>query len=107
MSPVDPLLIRVNSGIAFAHVLAGRYDEASSLAEQALSENPNSHQALRMAAMGHALAGRMERAQTVMGLLRQIDPALRVTNLRDLTPLRRPENMARYAEGMRKAGLPE
>jgi TolB-like protein/tetratricopeptide (TPR) repeat protein len=107
MSPVGPLMIRTNSGIAFAHVLAGRYDEASSHAEQALSENPDSHQALRMAALSHALAGRMEMAERAMERLRQIDPALRVSNLRDLTPLRRPEHVARYAEGMRKAGLPE
>jgi TolB-like protein/Tfp pilus assembly protein PilF len=107
MSPVDPMLMRATCGIAFAHVLAGRYDEASSHAEQALNENPDSHQALRMAAMSHALAGRMERAQEVMERLRQIDPALRVSNLRNLTPLRRPEDMARYAEAMRKAGLPE
>jgi len=107
MSPVDPLLMRTNCGIAFAHVLAGRYDEASAYAEQALSENPDSHQALRMTAMSHALAGRLERAQKAMQRLRQIDPALRVSNLRDLTPLRRPEDVARYAEGMRKAGLPE
>src|SRR5579871_3963344 len=107
MSPVDPLLMRTNCGIAFAHVLAGRYDEASSHAEQALNENPDSHQALRMAAMSHALAGRMERAQEMMERLRQIDPGLRVSNLKDLTPLRRPEDTTRYAEGMRKAGLPE
>jgi len=51
--------------------------------------------------------GRMEKAQQVMERLRQIDPVLRVSNLGDLTPLRRPEDIARYAEGMRKAGLPE
>jgi len=39
--------------------------------------------------------------------LRRIDPALRVSNLGDITPLRRPEDIARYAEAMRKAGLPE
>lgn len=107
MSPVDPMSIRMNSGIAFAHVLAGRYDEASSYAEQALRENPNSHQALRMAAMGHALAGRIAEAQQVMRRLRQIDPALRISHLKHLTPLRRPEDVARYLEGMKKAGLPE
>jgi TolB-like protein len=107
MSPVDPMLIRMNSGIAFAHALAGRYDEASSHAEQALNENPNSHQALRMGAMSHALAGRTDRAQKIMEHLRQIDPALRVSTLRQLTPLRRPQDMTTYAEGMRKAGLPE
>lgn len=107
MSPVDPLLIRMNSGIAFAHVLAGRFTEAASYAEQALSENPDSHQALRMAALSHALAGRMENAQKAIERLRRIDPSLRVSNLRQLTPLRRPEDMATYAEGMRRAGLPE
>jgi len=107
MSPIDPMLIRMNCGIAFAHVLAARYDEASSHAEQALSENPNSHQALRMAALSHALAGRTDRAQEIMGRLCQIDTALRISNLRDLTPLRRAEDLARYEEGMRKAGLRE
>jgi TolB-like protein len=107
MSPVDPMLIRMNSGIAFAHVLAGRYDKATSYAEQALSENPKSHQALRMAAVGHALSGRIAKAQQVMDRLHQIDPALRISNLKDVTPLRRPQDVAIYAEGMRKAGLPE
>ena len=81
MSPVDPTLARANSGIAFAHTLAGRYEEAISHGEQALSENPNLHQALRMVAMSCALAGRMERARKVMEHLRQIDPALRISNL--------------------------
>jgi TolB-like protein/Tfp pilus assembly protein PilF len=107
MSPIDPLLIRMNSGIAFAHVLAGRPDEAASFAERALAENPNSHQALRMTALSHALGGRIERARQAIGRLRQVDPALRISNLRDLTPLRRPEDIATYAEGLRKAGLPE
>jgi hypothetical protein len=42
-----------------------------------------------------------------MARLRRIDPVLRVSNLKDLTPLRRPEDVAKYAEGMRWAGLPE
>jgi hypothetical protein len=32
---------------------------------------------------------------------------LRVSNLGDITPLRRPQDIARYAEAMQKAGLPE
>jgi hypothetical protein len=42
-----------------------------------------------------------------MTRLRQIDPALRVSNLKDVTPLQRPQDMAKYTEGMRFAGLPE
>ena len=42
-----------------------------------------------------------------MELLRQLDPALRVSNLKDWIPLRRPEDFAKWADGLRKAGLPE
>src|SRR5258706_131209 len=63
--------------------------------------------AASVAAPSHALAGRLEQAQKAMARLRQIDPALRISNLRDVLTLLRPEDMARYVEGLRKAGLPE
>ncbi len=43
----------------------------------------------------------------VMTRLREIDPALRISNLKDRSPLQRPQNITKYAEGMRIAGLPE
>jgi tetratricopeptide (TPR) repeat protein len=95
------------SAAALAHVFAGRYDEAVSHAERALSERPNSHLALRAAATSNALSGRLEQARSFTARLRRIDPAFGVSNLRDVTPLRRPEDRAKYAEGMRLAGLPE
>jgi len=54
-----------------------------------------------------ALAGRMEEAQNAVSRLRQLDPALRVSDLKEIIPLRRQQDFARYAEGLRKAGLPE
>jgi hypothetical protein len=39
--------------------------------------------------------------------LRQLEPTLRISNLRDQIPYRRPEDLARFADGLRKAGLPE
>jgi len=107
ISPLDPLMARAHTAVAFAHVFAGRYDEAVRYAEQAVSEQPNSHQALRAAAMSNALTGRLEQARKAMARLREIDPALRVSNLKEQTPLQRPEDIAKYEEGMRKAGLPE
>lgn len=107
ISPVDPLMAWAHTAIAFAHVFAGRYDEAVRYAEQAVSEQPNLHRALRAAAMSNALAGRLEQARKAMARLHEIDPELRVSNLKDLTPLRRPEDIAKYEEGLRKAGLPE
>ena len=107
MSPLDPLLAWMHSATSFAHVFTGRYDLAVAHAEQALREKPNLHQALRAAAVSNALAGRTEQARKAIARLRQIDPTLRVSNLKDLTPLQRAEDIAKYNEGMRLAGLPE
>ena len=42
-----------------------------------------------------------------MARLRRIDPALRISNLLEAFPIRRPEDLARFADGLRRAGLPE
>jgi TolB-like protein/DNA-binding SARP family transcriptional activator len=108
LSPLDPLIVWMQHATAHAHFFASRYDVASSWAEMALRALPDSHSALRIAAASHALAGRLEQTQKMMARLRQLDPALRISNLRDiLGPYRRPEDTARYEEGLRKAGLPE
>ncbi len=107
LSPFDSVMPVIQNATAFANFLAGDYDKASSAAEQVLREKPDNFLALRHAAASSALAGRVEEAQQAMARLRQIDPELRVCNLKDLVPLRRPEDRARLEEGMRKAGLPE
>ena len=107
LSPLDPLSFRAQGGIAFAHFLAGRYDEASSWAEMALRQRPTFLAAIRELAAAQALAGRIPEAQQTMARLRQLDPAMRVVNVKDWVPLRRPEDLARLQDGLRKAGLPE
>jgi TolB-like protein/Tfp pilus assembly protein PilF len=107
LSPLDPLMPIMQLAIAFAHFIAGRYDEASSWARKTLQEQPNRVNSIRLLAASSALAGRLEQAQEAMARLRQLDPALRVSNLKDDLSLRRPEHLANLAEGLRKAGLPE
>jgi len=108
LSPLDPLIGMMKAATAHAHFYAGRYDMASSWAGMALRALPDNVNALRIAAASHALAGRLEQAQKALARLRELDPALRISNLRDrLGPFRRPEDIARYEEGLRRAGLPE
>ncbi|HEX9461553.1 MAG TPA: adenylate/guanylate cyclase domain-containing protein [Alphaproteobacteria bacterium] len=107
LSPLDPFVFRAYAGLACAHLLAGRYDDSSLWAERALQRRPNLLVAIREAAASHALAGRLPEAQKAMAQLRQCDPRLRVSNLKEWLPLRRPQDIARYEEGLRKAGLPE
>jgi TolB-like protein/class 3 adenylate cyclase len=107
LSPLDPLNFLAQGGVAWAHFYAARYNEASSWAEKALRERPNYGSAMRMAAACYALAGRLEEAQKAMARLRQADPERRVSNLKDVISFFGSEDFARYADGLRKAGLPE
>jgi TolB-like protein/DNA-binding SARP family transcriptional activator len=108
LSPLDPRMVEMQTATAYAHFFAGRYEEASSWVGMALRDRPDSVTALWIAAASNALAGWPEQAQKALARLQQLQPALRVSNLRDhLGPYRRPEDVARYEEGMRKAGLPE
>jgi adenylate cyclase len=107
LSPLDPYLFAMQTGTATAHFVAGRYDEALSWAEKAIRLQSNFLGTIRIFAASSALAGRIEDAQKAMARVRQIAPALRISNLQNAVPFRRPEHLARYAEGLRKAGLPE
>jgi adenylate cyclase len=107
LSPLDPLMALMWTAVAFAHFLAGRYDEASSWAAMALRENPTLHSAIRIAAATNAMTGRLKLAQEEIVLMRQLDPTLCVSNLADVMPFRRPEDLAKYSEALRIAGLPD
>jgi Flp pilus assembly protein TadD len=101
------MLYNMHVGIAFAHFLSDRYEEAGSWAQRALHERPNYPTANRILAASRALAGQSPEARQAMATLRQLDPALCVANLGEVIPVRRPEHLAMFAEGRRKAGLPE
>ena len=109
LSPLDPITFQMAFATALAHFFAGRYNEASSWSAKVIGEQPNFVTALRTSAAISAMAGRLEEAQKAAARARDIDPTLhrRVSDLKDMMPLRRPEDLARFEEGLRKAGLPE
>jgi adenylate cyclase len=63
--------------------------------------------AIRVFAASSALANRQEDAERAAARLRQLDPGFRISDLKDRIPLRQPQDLAKYAEGLRRAGLPE
>jgi TolB-like protein/cytochrome c-type biogenesis protein CcmH/NrfG len=107
LSPHDPHYYNMQAAAGAAHFFAGRYDEAASWIEAAARTQPNHMIAASIAAANCALSGRLEEARAAMAGLRQLDPSLRASNLRELIPLRRPEALAIMADGLRKAGLPD
>jgi TolB-like protein len=108
LSPRDPFMFTMQGVTAFAHFFASRYDEAAAWAEKAFWERPNILATLRIAAASNALAGRQEEAQKAIARALELDPDMRLSNLEyRIGIFRRPEDYAKYAEALRKAGLPE
>jgi tetratricopeptide (TPR) repeat protein len=108
LSPLDPSLLLMRAGTAHAHFFLDRYDDAASWAAMALQDNPDYQGGLRIDAASNAMAGRPEQAHKAVARLRQLNPALRVSNLKDvLGPYRHADDLSRYEEGLRQAGLPE
>ncbi len=108
LSPQDPQFFSMQGAIACAHIVAGRYSEALSCAKTPMREHPDFLMANCIAATSAALAGQIEEARKAMVRLRQIDPGLRISNVKYVIgPYLRAEDFARWADGLRKAGLPE
>ena len=107
LSPLDPELYRMQAGMAAAHLFAGRFASASSWAEKAFRGLPSFLMVVAIIAASHALAGHAVEAQRAMGHLRELDPTLRIADLPDWLPIRRPTDLATLADGLRRAGLPE
>jgi tetratricopeptide (TPR) repeat protein len=108
LSPLDPHTIGMQAGTAFAHFLADRYQEASSWAGKALWEQTNYLTTLLIAAASNALAGHLKEAQKATARLRELHPTMCVADIRYwAASFRRPGDLARLEDGLRKAGLPE
>jgi TolB-like protein len=107
LSPFDPSMFSMHGAMAYAHFLAGRYDMASSCSEKATRDYPTFLLALCISAASNALAGRLEPAQKAMARALERSSDLRASNLGELAPFRRAEDLATFAKALRKAGLPE
>jgi TolB-like protein len=106
LSPLDPHMISMQGGTAFAHFIAHRDDEALSWAERALRAQTNMA-SLEIMTASNALMGRTAEARANVGRLRDLIPTLRLSTVKDWVRFCRPEDLARLEDGMRKAGLPE
>ena len=100
-------MIFMENFTAIAHFYAGRYDEAWPLAEKVLRKQPHFLGAIRVAAASNALAGRPDQARKFIDRALRLDPGLRLSNLKDRIGAHRPEDFDKWAEALRKAGLPE
>ena len=105
LSPLDPLLFFAQTGMAYAHFMAGRYDDGSSWARSAVLQRPNYLNAQVILAACLAMSGRVDEARVVCARLMQLNPALRISRIK--TKFRRAEDIERLSQACRIAGIPE
>jgi adenylate cyclase len=104
MSPHDPQNAAFNMAIACAHYLAGRYNEAVSFGRKALQERHGWTGAHRIYIASLAQAGQIDEARAELQRLRELQPNISIAWIEQNVPYT-PDQMPKFLEGMRKAGL--
>jgi adenylate cyclase len=104
MSPHDPQQVIFHGGLAAAHYLAGRYDEAINSALSVLRFRPTFNGARRLLVAALAQAGRLEEARKELERLKDFQPDISLAWIEKNVPYT-PRQMKSYLEGWRKVGL--
>lgn len=97
----------VISAMAHASFFLDRYADALAHAEHFLRRSPDAHPALRIGAASAAFGDRVDVAQQMAARLLAVDPGFSIARLTlHLGPYQRSEFVEKYAEGLRRAGIP-
>jgi len=105
-NPKDPGIFFRFSGIAMAHFVASRYSQAALWAQKSIHRKPTWRigHAVLCASLAHL--NRLEEAKEMIDHYLEIIPDATISEFRHL-PFKSIDDIQRFKEGLRKAGLPE
>jgi adenylate cyclase len=104
MSPYDPQNAIFNTGLAIAHYLTGRFAEALEYSQKTLQQRSAFSAGHRIHCASLAQAGQIDQARAVLAGLKEVHPDLSIAWIENNVPYTAAP-MAKFVEGMRKAGL--
>ena len=104
LSPHDAQNAIFNTGLAIVHYLAGRYAEALEYSRKALQQRSAFTAAYRIYCASLAQDGQIDEAREALARLKKSHPDLSIAWIEQNVPYT-PGPMAKFLEGMRKAGL--
>jgi TolB-like protein len=107
LSPFDPELFRMQTGVAMAHLIERRFDEASAWATRALRSAPTLVLPGIVGAVADMMRARSDDARRAMTLVRQHNEGLNRARLQRWLPFQRTEDATMFFRAMADAGLPE
>jgi DNA-binding SARP family transcriptional activator/TolB-like protein len=107
LSPHDPHGFFFDMAQMMPNLLLGEYEAAAIIGRRAIALNPGFSSALKgqLAALGHL--GREHEAAEIRKRLLALEPNFCVRDATARSPMVRSQDIALYAEGLRRAGLPE
>jgi adenylate cyclase len=104
MSPQDPQNAIFNVGLAAANYLAGQFAEAIGCARKAVQQRSGWPPGHRIYCASLAQAGQLDEARAALDRLKDLQPDISIAWIEQNVPYQ-PGPMAKFLEGMRKAGL--
>ena len=106
LSPHDPFEPAMRRAIAFAHFIAGRYEQALELNQTVTLSPQNASIATATSAAAADILGRSDLARAEVSRLRHLEPRLGGASLRVRFPIVLDEDFSRFARALERAGLP-
>ena len=104
MSPRDRQNAIYFGGMAVAHYLAGRYEQAIEWSRKAVHQGPSITAPHRILCASLAQAGRLDEARATLARIREMQPHISIAWVEDMVPYT-PAQLPRFLDGLRKAGL--
>jgi adenylate cyclase len=104
LSPHDPQNAIFNTGLAVAHYLEGRYADAVEYSRKTLQQRSAFTAGHRIYCASLAQDGQIDEAREALARLKEMHPDLSIAWIERHVPYT-PGPMAKFLEGMRKAGL--
>jgi adenylate cyclase len=105
LSPRDQFNFLWHYLMGFALFIAGRYQEALECTEKALRENPNVPGIYRLRTACLSQLGRGDEAKAALADFLRLVPDANVASTKAQIPLKRPEDLERYIEALKRAGM--
>ncbi|WGD56896.1 adenylate/guanylate cyclase domain-containing protein [Bradyrhizobium sp. CB1650] len=107
LNPIDPEIHQAETAMGIALLFLHRPVEALEWISKALTRRASFPSALRFATVAYSVLNRTDEAYSMVKRLQNVDPDLRISQLKSWVPFQRSEDAEMFIEGMRKAGMLE
>jgi adenylate cyclase len=107
LNPLDPELGYVISGLAFAHLIASRYEDALRFGLQSLKESPTWIPGHLVVTVSMVQLGRIDEARAAANRMLKLAPGMTLASRLAQMPHRDHAFKDRYISALRAAGIPE